>query len=74
MDPTGYTSLNEIEQVSILTNYSEELNIGSQAHAVVDAAFRSGKTRPIAYRKRQLARLAYMIKVSIVCHLHLVYI
>jgi len=68
MDPSTFTSLNDIEKVTILVvrlNYHVAPDTYFQAHATVKAGFRSGKTRPVAFRKKMLARLAYMLQVSI---------
>jgi hypothetical protein len=35
-----------------------------QLHDALNASFRAGKIRNVALRKKQLAKLAYMIKVS----------
>ncbi|KAH9841000.1 aldehyde dehydrogenase [Rhodofomes roseus] len=64
---SGYTPLEEIPKVTrvrtLLQNLlSLTLYFRLQIRDELGAAFRSGRTRPIAYRKQQLLQLCYMVE------------
>jgi hypothetical protein len=65
MSTSEYTPLEEIESVrSSIVLHIAAVSKSEQIHDALNASFRAGKTRNIALRKQQLAKLAYMIKVS----------
>ena len=55
------TPLDEIEQVRPCAYRRPVLTL-LKIHRELRAGFKSGKSRPIAYRKYQLSQLAYLIK------------
>jgi hypothetical protein len=68
MSKLEYTPLDEITRVRdyIVCRAAEPKSKSvKQIHESLSASFKAGKMQSIAFRKRQLARIAYMIKVCV---------